>query len=467
MGYDKVEEWRLWWIFAYLSASGECHVEQMPEAWTLFQQLFLENADGGHLTIARVTQKLIDLTRRGVEDSESAELCLRCYISNQVRSACDRLAGQFGYKYRFSGRDLWPFVLDDAPPRFRVLFSPSDYQSLADRIVETFDPDRGSLNTYIDRLVKRESELKLFLLERGVYLATDWGILNNTTVSHIEKVLRDFYKRSTLEIQQACLLLKGFHTVYRRDRLKARLRDRQLRRCVPPTSEQLGRIAQFVGDRGNPSFRAQPDEVVDLLQTLATDLREHYICVQTGNLPSMSISDARPLESLPDDRLPDPDGGVDNEIDEFLVEYRQQSIECLEEAIARVIESRVEGFRQRQSKTDPQKGQRQADNFLAAMRLHQCEGLSMSEIALKLGLKGQYTVSRLLDRKALRADIRHQTLLLLRDRIQELAARYLDPDRLQNLDRLLDELLGERIDEMLGSAENILTDRVCRYFNRR
>ncbi|WP_264320725.1 hypothetical protein [Zarconia navalis] len=463
-----MEEWRLWWIFAYLSPSGECRSEVMSDAWTFFHGSFLDTSEGENLTIAVVTQKLFGLVRSSSENSNHAELCLRGYISNQIRFACDRLAAQFGEQYGFCARDLWSFVLNDVPPD-RMRLSPTGYQSTADRILETFDPDRGSLNTYIDRLVKRQPELKQCLLQHGVYLATAWGILNNTTVHKLEDVLSQFYNKTAVEVRQACQLLRAFHAVYSRNRIQDRTQRTGGGRCKPPTTEQLEQMTQFIHDRGNTTFPSETNEVLGLLKDIAADLRHHHIYKKTGNLPPGVMVDPQFGYDIPDNKPPYEGQGDDGdrEIEEFLRQYRQQLLHCLEKAIDRVIEVRVEGFRKQTSKKDPHKGDRKAKKFLAAMELHQCDRRSMEEIALTLGLKDQPTVSKLLKLKAFRTDVRHYTLQLLRDRVIELAGQYLDPDRLQHLDRLLDEVLGERIDEMFGSTEHILADRICRYLDRR
>ena len=466
-GYERVEEWSLWWIFTYLSAAGECRSEVMTDAWTFFHELFLDTPAGDNLTIAVVTRKLFELFRSGSEDSAKAELCLRCYISNHIRFTCDRLAADFSEQYGFHARDLWPFVLEDVPPRCSGKLSPTGYQSIADRVLETFDPNRASLTTYIDRLVKRHEDLKQFLLEHGMYQATNWGILNNTSVSQLENMPSQFYQRTAAS--QASQLLRAFHAVYRQDRLQDRMNGNKGGRCKPPNIEQLRRIVQFIHDDGNTTFPSQTKEVLCLLKNLATDLRDYHIWKKTGNLPLGVTVDPQFGYDIPDNRSPYEGDRRDDEIEEeaFLTQYRQELLECLDKAIAWVIEAWVEGFRQNKSKKDPHKGQRKAENFLEAMRLHYCDRISMTEIAIQLGLKDQPTVSKLLKLGTFRADVRHQTLLLLHDRIQKLASQFLDPEDLIDLDRRLEEVLGEQLDEIFGSAQNLFADRVCRYLDRR
>ena len=444
-GYESVEEWSLWWRLTALNAAGECRSEVMTDAWTFFHELFLDTPAGDNLTIAVVTRKLFELFRSGSEDSAKAELCLRCYISNHIRFTCDRLAADFGEKYRFRARELWPFVLDDVPPRCPGQSSPTGYQSIADRVLETFDPNRASLTTYIDRLVKRHEDLKQFLLEHGMYQATNWGILNNTTVSQLENMPGQFYQLTAAS--QASQLLRAFHAIYRQDRLQDRMNGKGGGKCQPPTIEQLRRIVQFIQDEGNTTFPSQTKEVLRLLKNLAADLRDYHIWKKTGNLPQGVTVDPQFGDDIPDNRSPYEGDNRDDEIEEeaFLTQYRQELLECLDKAISQVFEAGVE-------------------KFLEAVRLYYCEGISMTKVAIQLGIN-QSTVSRWL--KAVRADVRHQTLVLLRDRIQQLASQFLDPEDLIDLDRRLDKVLDEQLDEIFGSTQNIFADRVCRYLDRR
>lgn len=78
----------------------------------------------------------------------------------------------------------------------------------------------------------------------------------------------------------------------------------------------------------------------------------------------------------------------------------------------------------------------------------------MGEIAKKLGLKAQYQVTRLLNLKEFRADVRQQLLIQLRDRILEFAKNYTDTQSLKNLDKKVEEALDEQINQIIQEAES-------------
>lgn len=51
--------------------------------------------------------------------------------------------------------------------------------------------------------------------------------------------------------------------------------------------------------------------------------------------------------------------------------------------------------------------------------------------------------------KPFRADVRQKMLVSLRDRCRELAADYINPTQLENLEQRLDAVLEEEIDKMI------------------
>lgn len=102
----------------------------------------------------------------------------------------------------------------------------------------------------------------------------------------------------------------------------------------------------------------------------------------------------------------------------------------------------------------------------------------MSDIAPHVGLKAQYQVTRLLQLKDLRADIRHQILLDLRERVWQAAQPFADPNRLYILNKQLDSLLTEQVDGVMQAAaaeasvprnrpvSSLYAQRLCDYLDR-
>jgi hypothetical protein len=102
----------------------------------------------------------------------------------------------------------------------------------------------------------------------------------------------------------------------------------------------------------------------------------------------------------------------------------------------------------------------------------------MSEIAPQVGLHQQYQVSRLLDLKEFRADVRQKMLRCLCDRCRKLAAKYINPTQLDNLEQNLDAALEEEIDTLIRADAveantpnhaftNLFARRLCRHLDIR
>jgi hypothetical protein len=449
-----------YWKFVSLDAKGTCQIKEITLAKAFFQEQFLETVRETNNSNIAIQRKLLAIARSETVNANIARSCLRCYISSQIEQVCRTIAAQFGTNCGFNASDLFPFVLNDVLENFRELrqSNPTNYQSLAIQILQSFDPELASLSTWTAKLVKNHPELNAFLLEHGVYMVSDWAILNDTTLIQLETILTDFHDRTTGEIDTARRLLEGYHLVYREERRKQRLAGIK-GKCSPPSLTQL----QAIADRSQ--FKLAPEKILTQLQKLADLLREYRIYARTKYLRTETLE-------TPENRLKaeiTEQSEEENEQREFLVHYRQEFDRVFEESLKRVIEGRIEKFKNTQ----------QVENFLIALRLFHCQGKSMGEIAPLVNLKAQFQVSRLLKLKELRADVRREMLKTLRDRVLALAQYYANPEQLQNLDRIIETLLDEEIDRVMQEAEaeaNIAKNRstnsqfatsLCHYLDKR
>lgn len=357
------------------------------------------------------------------KSDRAAQLCLRCYISWQIERVCRQLTRQFGQVHGFSDRDLLPLVLDDTG-------RDTSYRPLGQQIAESFDPERGSLNAWTTLRVKHHSELNHFLRECGLYLVSDWAILNDTRPPQLQRILGEVFLATPVEIAEDRQLLDCYHAIYRRDRLQQR---QGTRRCNPPTQEQLQRMGKMLS--------LPPDRVLEKLQTLADRLREYRVRIRQNN-PLATSLDATPRFS---EQLAAPETETDPG-DRFLEAYRQQFTDCLDSAIAKAISDR----RQKLDRRPPPK----TAQFLLALNLVHCEGRSMAEIAEQVGLQAQYQVTRLLKLKPLRADIQHQMLNCLRDKVFQQAQQFTSRERLESLNGQIDAILTEQIVSVMETARS-------------
>ncbi len=442
-----------YWILVRIDAAGQRKIEEINPAKEFFLSAFPELMTQSEVPDAAIQRKLLHWRREGTEQVRFlAERCLQCFISSEIERVCQRLEAQFGVEHGFTYRDLLPFVLDDDSRKFtRNTKTPvsTAYQSLQREILNSFDPDQSSLATWTNRRVKHHRELNAFLLEHGVYLVSDWAILNDTTPKQLQRIFLQFHQLTPLEIQQATQLLESYHAVYRAQRLKQRQTGIK-GQCLPPTTEQLHQMAQRLSTQ-----RPSPETLLAQLQAMASRLREYRIHVRGGSLPTESIDATLP--GAMNDRISFTNF-VDNrdsndEQTEFLDLYRQQFLTCLDQAVAQVTDNQVTKL----NRKNPQKAQK----FLIALELFHCQGRSMGEIAKIVNLQAQFQVSRLLQLKSFRADVQQQLLVLLRElcfsaalryRLSNEAKAYSDPQRLQTLNQQIEEALEEQVSRMLEEA---------------
>ena len=448
-----------YWRLTSIDSTGKCKSQEISEAKTFFTSLCLDNQQD-----ALIQRQLFKYFRGDsptpVPSNSTnylAELCLRCFISSQIESTCIQLEQQFGITHGFNRYDLLPFVLNDVILNRQA--NPNSYTSLASEILQTFNPDKSNLSTWTNRLVLHHRELNSFLLEHGVYLISDWAILNDTTPKQLQRIF-SFYQCTVNEVQQAVNLLSNYHTVYRRQRLIERQAGIK-GKCLPPTLEQLHQIGK--------SLNLQPQQAIEQLQNLALKLRQYRIAARRKTLATLSLDD--PDVALVVDSQPDPN--LNNTLDddqlqsEFLQLYHQQFINSLDSALQQVTLERVNNLQRRNSKSVSQ--------FKTALHLFHCQGESMGNIAPLIGLQAQYQVTRLLKLKEFRADVRQIMLKLLLDNILPQAITYAAPERLSTLSQQVELALDEKITEMIISAssesstakypcaQSLFSKRLCLY----
>jgi hypothetical protein len=456
--------WKYWQLVRINSAGGR-KVEEIPAAKAFFQQQFPELAGAAEVADAQVQRHLLQLMRaeampENTTDQQMAECCLRCFISHQSDRVCGDLEERFGEKGGFTRSELLLLVLDDVEvlkPKQNSLAQSSGYQSLASKVLQTFDPEQSQLSTWTKHLVV--SRLNAFLLKCGVYLASDWSILNGMTTERLQRLLAQVYVLTPLEIERSRQVLESYHAIYRQDHIQQR-RPGSCLRCESPTPEQLIRMVEYLHTKGIQGY--SQEQVIHQLHALADRIRRS----RTPKLQSVDAPESRALADKP--QTPEPhDEDTHNE---FLTRYRQEFRNCLEQAIEQVMSDRIAYHCNRKPPSD--------QSFLSALHLFYCQHQSMGEIAPQVNLQKQYQVSRLLELKPFRADVRQKMLLALRDRCQELAANYINPTQLENLEQKLDAALQEEIDKVISadeaqattpnrSCKNLFARRLCRHLDTR
>jgi hypothetical protein len=425
-----------YWTQVKIDAAGNCKFAEIIQAKAFFRQLF-PDINESEVQDALIQSQLLRLMRTIPETVTNgiARCCLQCFISHQTYQVCQNLTAQFGTKHGFTKSDLLVFVLDDDyRPRN------SSYHSLQREILDSFAPEQSRLGTWTTRLVKHHRELNAFLLQCGVYLVSDWAILNDTSSKQLQRIFSQFHHLTKLEIQQASQLLESYHAVYRTQRLQQR-QQRTKGPCLSPTTEQLQQISNHLSTQANPIFGSE--NLLAQLQEIASHLREYRIHARGGTLATKSINVPNSEANTTSNRLSafdliDNSEEPDEQID-FLNFYRQQLLICLDQALVQITNERVTQMERKA----PEKAQK----FLTALQLFHCQGASMTEIAPIVNLPAQFNVSRLLKLKAFRVDVRQRLLVLLRERILDRSQAYTNPERLQLIEEALDEQITVVIQE--------------------
>jgi hypothetical protein len=437
-----------YWNLIMIDARGGCKREEIPDAKAFFSEQFPEFVSRSTVPDLVVQRQLLTWVRGEDLDGNPAkqtlaQLCLRCYISKQIEQACLQLEAKFGHTHGFSRYDLFPLVLTDVVTRNRRVSS--SHSSLTTEILRTFNPDRSRLATWTNRLVKHHRELKAFLLEQGVYLVSDWAILNDTTPEQLARIFAEFHQLTEVEIQGARSLLESYHAVYRRDRLAAPRTGIQAQ-CSLPTTEQLEEIAQRFHSKTNAVL--PPSEVRQRLQAMAELLRQYRLCVRRGRLPTESLDDPkfrRESQVQICERYAETDESEKLKL-EFLSFYNQQVIHCLDWALQQVISERLAYLKRKKNDKSQQ--------FISALQLFHCQGKAMSDIAPIVGLQAQYQVSRLLKLKELRADVSQKMLKALLDSILEQVQSLTESECSPTLDaKQIEVALDEEITKIIHEAE--------------
>ena len=459
-----------YWSLVNLDSSGRLKIIAIMVIQRFFQEQFPQLVEQEKISNKAVQQDLLIARQSPERSGILSDRSLRCFISHQIKQICIQLEFQFGREHGFSRFDLFLYTLNDTLDNFRgaalaVSHTANKYKPLAVKILEKFDPQKASLSTWTTRLVKQDSELQSFLLQQGVYLISNWAILNDTNLKQLARILGEFYNLTPREIDRASSLLSSYHAVYRQDRLKNSQAKGE--KCHPPSEEQLTRIAQEI--KSKKSIILSESEILSQLEELAHFLREYRIQVRGGKQPATQSLDNSEIntEAL---QASVAENEEDNDIErrDFLQAYQQQFKSSLDNAIAFVIEHKLSKFKGKKAAKAPL--------YLTALKLFHCQGQSMGAIAKEIGLEAQYQVTRLIKLKDLRADIRQHILQLMSDWVVNQTQSNLSPEKLKQREQEIQLALGEQIDVVIEEAEkaanlaqsnnSVLAQGICDYLDK-
>ncbi|MEM9213205.1 MAG: hypothetical protein AAGD25_02565 [Cyanobacteria bacterium P01_F01_bin.150] len=391
---------------------------------------------------------------RGARDA----LC--CYISHKLERCCTDIAQAFGQRSGFSRDDLLPCVLMERrslhqlSPGFPVDWASDKPLPLVLKILNTFDPSKGSLSTWTQQLFKSDRLIKQFLLDHGIEQVTDWFLLNNATPGRLQRMFETL-NLSQAELNAAVVLLNVYHCHYR-DVVLAQRKPGSRRPFSPPSPEQLQEIVNHL---------EQPfttDTVLEALQQLANWIRQAQL-MRRGRFQSASnfqdVGNATDVMAQ--------DSTAESSEDESIMALVRsgQGIfhECLQGAIATVISHRLVLLQPKaQTPKSIAKAQQKQARLLNALALFHCEGKTMADIATALDLTDQPRVSKLLALKALRADIGRNLLYDLQRKLAPLAASSGDVKTLKETEQRIQEVVSQAFESLDADARREAHDGLHR-----
>ena len=443
-----------YWKLIRLGITGKRQIQEISLVKAFFYQRFPELKNQIKVSDRAIQNRLLpicqdrsntssDYANRSLSDRLMAECCLRCFISHQIEQVCIQLELRFGSEHGFTRYDLFLFVLDDTlpelnNPRQDHKSNQKTYQPMTSKILQTFNPQKAGLSTWTNQVVKHQKELNAFLLEHGVYLVSDWAILNDTEPQQLGRILGEFHNLTEIEIEQATVVLESYHQIYRQERLKQR-QDGVKGKCPPPSVEQLKQIAVCLEQR--IKLRLSPEQTLSRIQTLASLLRQYRIHARGGPLPTQPpVTEPKYAPQPPDDD------------DSFITFYRQQFLKSVDRGLKKVIQARLNYLER--------KDIGKVKQFLNALELFYCQGQTMGAIAPIVGLKAQFQITRLLKLKAFRTDLQQQILQDLLPCILNEAAKLSDREELQTKEQQIAAALEKQIIEDLEGDPTVKTQTI-------
>lgn len=354
----------------------------------------------------RASDSTIPLTSRA-----QAGLCLRCYVSEPILKACQKITSLFAGNGSFTYQDLLPFVLNDDGKALVVLENDgktqlilndkgdqeaSQFKLFTVEVLRTYKSNAQasmSLDNWTFLQTKQNSELKNFLSEFGFQHLSDWALLNRVRSNQLEQ-LSD-HDRHLVEV---------FHAVYRRDRRQ----QQQVGRCINPTDIQLTEMGSLLQQQG---IITNVNDLLTALKQVARQLRQFDIWqsrepLEVANLETGSYELRADLPS-------DTENKLDAEEQEFLEFLHQQLSIALDTAIAQGIQTQITHLK------NSKRYAPFAACFIPGLQLYYCQGLSLRDIGPQLDMSSWDQTRRILNPGELLGKVRMLTVQQLLETILE------------------------------------------------
>lgn len=390
---------------------------------------------------AKETTETKTATYETLMQCAQAGLCLRCYVSQPILRACQKIDSLFSGNKAFSYRDLLPFVLNDDGQKLVIVderkaqlvvsdaqLRPSTFKLFSVEVLSTYrgrELDGMSLENWAFLRTKQQPELKRFLAEFGFRQFSDWTLLNRIQVNQKERLSAQDQRR-----------IEAFHQVYRRDRRQ----QKKVTRCADPTPAQLAEMNDIL--KRSPAGCTTEGDLLAALKQIAKQLREFDIWQAREPLEVKDIDtgDYRLRTDLPAESV------VEEEIEEqeFTEFLRQRADGALNDAISQSLDTRLAKLK-KSKRYHPF-----ATAYVPGLLHYYQAGISLKEIGQQLGMNNWDQTRRILNPGELLSQVRLQTqqqlltLVLEKAQARGLVASPPEPSQLKSLIEGIESFLDDR-----------------------
>lgn len=437
----KMKDCMPYWQEITLTSGGALKQQAQPTAQAFIHRLEAELTPDA--ASPRALQRSLMTIYSGPSSNQGpfpeqalAAACLRNFITHILYQRCVTLASRFGRgqsnpngnphalgaQTPFTAIELFCCVFEE-PASSAVNKTDRDfYDPLTPKILTTFDPEKGGLASWCTTCFQGSRAVKRFLREHGIVQETNWQLLCRTRAGKLQRLLTAADCTPT-EIEIGLQLLSAFHNVYRTELAEQR-RTHPSRRPYPAPSEQqlldISRCLSLPPPTDTPTLRRR-------LKQLAQYVRQDRCRGPSPRTPAAMTPTS-------------PDAAIEQLLDRYCEP-------CLAQAVEQTVTQQLASLNKKRQ------GATKADQFLQALTLFYCNSQPMKEIAIAIGLRDQPSVSRLLKRDALQADIRRQVLASLLQRVRTLAEATQSPTRLQKLDQQIATYLDPYVERIIAADQ--------------
>ncbi len=476
-----VELRKYWTIVRLNPGRGKCEFEVAVAKEFLFSGKLSSLAKANKKAIQHQLWTLCRSSEASIRSH--AALNLRCYISYAAKQSVDRLVKKYISisDKNILANDLYSCVLDDEGKLLQFVLEDDDKrlkfalderqrllvingkglqavsQPFSFKVLATFEPNRSqgrNLANWTSFMVKQEPEVKLILREYGFHPDSLWRFLSKVKpeqLQYLEQHSSNFSVDKIAYHVQLLTVLRQVNQRHRREQLKSKSqdkgekkRDHLFKMMLDELQKQSIAIA---------STQALKDELQKIRNFLCKQPREmcRSEALISGNY-EITIS-----EIISGTEFNDLEELEKREITEFYYcvqqqfqpDYWQKRLQWLDSSLQSTILNRLTYLQNSRSR----KLVKQSSQYLPALKYLYVSGLSMGEIAWKIGLQHEYQVSRLLSLPALLKDSQNQMLVLLKELFFNWAKQEAAAEHLQILEEqpgIAIQLLEEPIADILS-----------------